>query len=139
MVWEGERERGRWGARGDPPFLAPPHSLPPFSPVGIWLDMNEVSNYCTGDVCKATRKIPPNNKFVCELSCEAGPNALGKKTNPPLPAGLYNPPYAINNGEDETPLGTKTLPVTARHHGGVLEYDAHNLYGQREERERGRE
>ena len=99
------------------------------NPDGIWLDMNEVSNYCSGDVCKATRRVPPNNKFVCELVCESGPSALGHKANPPLPPGLYIPPYAINNGEDETPLGHKTLPVTARHHGGVLEYDVHNLYG----------
>lgn len=66
---------------------------------------------------------------MCELVCESGPTALGKKANPPLPAGLYSPPYAINNGADETPLGHKTLPVTARHAGGVLEWDAHNLYG----------
>ena len=99
---------------------------------GIWLDMNEVSNYCTGDVCAvpAGKEIAANNKFVCELECASGPGSLAGKAAPvPIPAGIWSPPYAINNGDAEVPLAVKTLPPTAVHAGGVLDYDVHNLYG----------
>ena len=89
----------------------------------------QVSNYCTGDVCRATSKVLPNNKFVCELQCEDGPRALSKPLASPVPPlGIYDPPYAINNGGSESPLGVKTLPSSAVHHGGVFEYNVHNLY-----------
>lgn len=89
----------------------------------------QVSNYCTGDVCRATSPVLPNNKFVCELQCEDGPKALGKALASPVPPlGIYNPPYAINNGGSEASLGAKTLPSSAVHHGGVFEYNVHNLY-----------
>ena len=45
------------------------------------------------------------------------------------PAGYFSPPYAINNGNSQLPLGTQTLAVTASHYDGTLEYNAHNLYG----------
>ena len=99
---------------------------------GIWLDMNEVSNYCTGDVCAvpAGKEIAANNKFVCELECVSGAAAslAGKAAPIPIPAGIWAPPYAINNGDAEVSLAVKTLPPTAVHAGGVLEYDVHNLY-----------
>jgi alpha-glucosidase (family GH31 glycosyl hydrolase) len=39
------------------------------------------------------------------------------------------PPYAIANNNVRLPLSFRTLPVTARHYDGSLEYDTHNLYG----------
>ena len=39
------------------------------------------------------------------------------------------PPYAIANNNVRLPLSFRTLPTTARHHDGTLQYDAHNLYG----------
>jgi hypothetical protein len=39
------------------------------------------------------------------------------------------PPYAVTNNNVRLPLSFRTLPVTARHGDGSLEYDAHNLYG----------
>ena len=45
---------------------------------GIWLDMNEVSNYCSGDVCIDPGVIPFS---LCHLSClchgsgDAGPGS----------------------------------------------------------------
>ena len=42
---------------------------------------------------------------------------------------LLSPPFAISNGNERLPLSTHTLPVTARHRNGLLEYDVHNLYG----------
>ena len=42
---------------------------------------------------------------------------------------LLSPPFAISNGNERLPLSTHTMPVTARHSDGLLEYDVHNLYG----------
>lgn len=54
----------------------------------------------------------------------------GLQCQPPAATDtLSNPPYAINNLQRREHLGSKTLPVSARHLGGELEYDAHNLYG----------
>lgn len=39
------------------------------------------------------------------------------------------PPYGINNQGNRIALNTKTLDMDAVHHGGVLEYNAHNLFG----------
>ena len=93
---------------------------------GIWLDMNEVSNYCTGDVCAVpdNTTVLPNNKFVCELDCVSGPASSSEE----VPAGLFKPPFAINNGGHEAPLNGKTLPISATHYDGTREYDVHNLY-----------
>lgn len=55
----------------------------------------------------------------CELSC-----------TPPNPDNkLAFPPYAINNLHNKVPLGSKTLPMTAQHVDGQLQYNTHNLYG----------
>ena len=35
----------------------------------------------------------------------------------------------INNFNSRAPLNTKTLAMDALHHGGVREYDAHNIFG----------
>ena len=67
---------------------------------GLWLDMNEVSNFCHGDC-----------------------------TQPPNLNSLNFPPYKINNGLDESPLYFKTIPMDSVYHGNILEYNAHNLYG----------
>lgn len=37
-------------------------------------------------------------------------------------------PCRINNANGQRPLSEKTIAVTARHRGGELEYDVHNLY-----------
>lgn len=35
-----------------------------------------------------------------------------------------SPPYAVANNNVRLPLSFRTLPVTARHHSGMLEYNA---------------
>lgn len=39
------------------------------------------------------------------------------------------PPYAISNNNVRLPLSFRTLPVTARHYDGSLQYNTHNIYG----------
>ena len=71
---------------------------------GLWIDMNEISSFHDG-----------------EMSL--------KQTSPHTKSNIINPPYAIDNQGSKTPLNKKTLDPDAIHYGGVLEYDAHNLYG----------
>lgn len=54
------------------------------------------------------------------------------RPKPVAPFSYSNPPYAINNGGTWEPLHTRTSATDAYHHGGVVEYDAHNLYGHME-------
>lgn len=55
----------------------------------------------------------------CELNCRP-PSADNK---------LAFPPYSINNLQNRVSLGSKTLPMTAQHVDGELQYNTHNLYG----------
>jgi alpha-glucosidase (family GH31 glycosyl hydrolase) len=114
---------------------APPRPPYPLSfSSGIWLDMNEVSNFCSGDACAPAggvplASIPPNNNFICLLDCRFGPNASGSKAKNAPPPSVYDPPYRINNAGAQRNVSEKTIAVTARHANGALEIDAHNLYG----------
>ena len=70
------------------------------------------------------------NDFHCDLYCEYGPKA-GGGPGPgavPVPAGYFDPPYKINNGNQQLNVSFKTLPVSAAHYDGSLEYNMHNLY-----------
>lgn len=65
---------------------------------GLWLDMNEASNFCWGE-CNAT---PVMNNF-------------------PYNPGNLNP-------------NTKAIDMAAGHYGGIIEFDAHSLFGFTESR-----
>ncbi|KAK8916887.1 Alpha-xylosidase 1 [Platanthera zijinensis] len=96
------------------------HKLVPVD--GLWIDMNEVSNFCTGK-CEIPTEHPcpkPNNPtpWVCCLDCE---NITKTKWD--------DPPYKINASGIQAPLGFKTIATSAEHYNGVLEYNAHSLYG----------
>eukprot|EP00884_Botryococcus_braunii_P020446 jgi/Botrbrau1/7085/Bobra.0165s0107.1 len=98
---------------------------------GLWLDMNEPSNYCTGDVCVDPGGVGPRNDFVCELKCANGPDAFSDifpQNRSSVPAGIFDPPFSINNANGQRPLSEKTIAVTASHYDGTLEYDVHNLF-----------
>ena len=74
---------------------------------GLWIDMNEISNSCNGE-CNSVSHEPVD----------------GLKLDP------NNPPYKINNqGSTNPALNVKTLNMDAVHHGNILEYNAHNLFG----------
>jgi len=66
---------------------------------GIWLDMNEASNF-----------VPGEDGFV------ADPNDI-----------LNNPPYKPTKPEDQ--IYTKAMRMDAVHHGNITEYYAHNTFG----------
>ena len=89
-----------------PPFLQISEFYNNLVPVdGIWLDMNEIANFCDGECT----------------------NSGGEKHGN---IGPGDPPYKINNqGSPNTALYVKTINVDAQHYGGVLEWDAHNMYG----------
>ncbi len=46
-----------------------------------------------------------------------------------LNESYFNPPYAINNGDNAYNISYKTVAITAYHYDGTLVYNAHNLYG----------
>ncbi|PRW45700.1 alpha-glucosidase isoform A [Chlorella sorokiniana] len=101
---------------------------------GLWLGMNEASNFCSGDICEmATPEALVNQRSEpiteCQLLCLATLDA-GLS---PAQTRLVLPPYAIANGLTAEELNTKSLSVLASHApingSAVLEYNAHNLYG----------
>ena len=75
---------------------------------GLWIDMNEISNFCNGQCSNDY-----NSRYYS-----------GVGFNP------QTPPYSINNQGNKVTLNVKTLDMTAVHYGGVLEYNAHNLFGE---------
>ncbi|KAG1334793.1 alpha-xylosidase 1 [Cocos nucifera] len=96
------------------------HKLVPVD--GLWIDMNEASNFCTGKceipkdhVCPDPASTTP---WICCLDCK---NITSTRWD--------DPPYKINASGMEAPLGYKTIATSAVHHNGILEYNAHSIYG----------
>ncbi|XP_078445972.1 alpha-xylosidase 1 [Wolffia australiana] len=90
---------------------------------GLWIDMNEVSNFCSGDCEMPTPARPcpvpgSTTPWVCCLVCK---NITQTRWD--------SPPYRINASGAQVPLGFKTIAASATHYNGVREYDAHSLYG----------
>jgi len=77
------------------------YKIVPFS--GIWIDMNEVTNFAHGE-------------------CQVYGNRLIERTGRISP--FSNIPYTPGRRS----LETKTSSLDAVHHGGILEYDAHELF-----------
>ncbi|XP_059453307.1 alpha-xylosidase 1 [Corylus avellana] len=95
------------------------HELVPVD--GLWIDMNEVSNFCSG-LCKIPegKQCPTGTGpgWICCLDCK---NITKTRWD--------DPPYKINASGLQVPIGFKTIATSAVHYNGVLEYDAHSLYG----------
>ena len=86
---------------------------------GLWVDMNEISNFCNGectddDDFNAFDDKKGDSFRMDQMTVGFDPN---------------NPPYAINNQGNHIALNIKTLDMDAQHHGGILEYNSHNLFG----------
>ncbi|CAJ1932341.1 unnamed protein product [Sphenostylis stenocarpa] len=94
------------------------HELVPVD--GLWIDMNEASNFCSGK-CKIPKGQCPTGTgpgWICCLDCK---NITKTRWD--------DPPYKINASGLKVPIGFKTIATSAYHYNGVLEYDAHSLYG----------
>ncbi|CEG45520.1 family 31 glycoside hydrolase [Plasmopara halstedii] len=90
---------------------------------GLWIDMNELANFCPGTTCVRQSGVTcPNTGSIdaittCCLSCSGNGNKYD------------NPPFAINNFDSNDDIFNKGISASALHYGNIREYDAHNLYG----------
>eukprot|EP01023_Acetabularia_acetabulum_P042888 TRINITY_DN4274_c1_g1_i1.p1 TRINITY_DN4274_c1_g1~~TRINITY_DN4274_c1_g1_i1.p1 ORF type:complete len:981 (+),score=174.94 TRINITY_DN4274_c1_g1_i1:29-2944(+) len=83
---------------------------------GIWIDMNEVSNFCSGSCAIPSGAVKQITS--CYLYCSEPHN------------DLQDPPYKIfNGGQQKLPLYSRTMSMDLVHYGNVMEYNVHNLYG----------
>ncbi|KAH9313137.1 hypothetical protein KI387_028172, partial [Taxus chinensis] len=90
---------------------------------GLWIDMNEVSNFCSGITCSLPEDgtCPSKGKSLtdCCLICNSPHNSTQWE----------DPAYKIRNNGNHRHIRDKTITPSAVHHNAVLEYNAHNLYG----------
>lgn len=109
--------------------LNPAH--PPFQLPGE--PGNEVLGYPEGFNLTNATEAASASAALSSQSATAATTAISTTTSylrsTPTP-GVRNvnwPPYAINNWHGD--LAVHAVSPNATHHGGILEYDVHNLYG----------
>eukprot|EP00013_Stygamoeba_regulata_P005203 CAMPEP_0177640502 /NCGR_PEP_ID=MMETSP0447-20121125/6576_1 /TAXON_ID=0 /ORGANISM="Stygamoeba regulata, Strain BSH-02190019" /LENGTH=1002 /DNA_ID=CAMNT_0019142575 /DNA_START=142 /DNA_END=3150 /DNA_ORIENTATION=- len=108
---------------------------------GLWIDMNEISNaFCTGECSTSQCNPPPDSiselqQIADEWHSERNalpsshPSSVSRRGFGYAAVPNYtDPPYPINNGGNQDPLNVKTLDMDDQHYGGIIEYNAHNLY-----------
>jgi hypothetical protein len=102
--------------------------------------MNEASNFCEGEICTlmttAVGKSPEAPMKTAapvqqDRLMHVVPTNCETQCKQPSPGSkVAYPPYAIHNlGHTKAALGSKAMPMSARHVDGQLQYNTHNLYG----------
>jgi alpha-glucosidase (family GH31 glycosyl hydrolase) len=113
------------------------YDMVPYS--GLWIDMNEVSNFCQGDICTldvdtAGEGVEEGGGIMEESDADDDPPAwvCRLKCSDIYPSKnttrQEESPYRISNGLQQLPLNIKTVSIWARNLDGSLQRDTHNLY-----------
>ena len=91
---------------------------------GVWIDMNEVANFCNVDGGDQLCSLDPS-----EPSCAWGDNSSCCLVCSTIdPTNPYDFPPFVPHVFYGT-LGGKTMSMNSYHFDNVLEYNAHSLYG----------
>jgi alpha-glucosidase (family GH31 glycosyl hydrolase) len=97
---------------------------------GVWVDMNEVSNFCTGQICENTDPDNcPTHKVDTQTQCCLSCSDVDPDNSLDNPSFLIGNDLGINEDKNPSPIDTKTIPASAKHYGDLNEYDVHNLHG----------
>jgi alpha-glucosidase (family GH31 glycosyl hydrolase) len=94
---------------------------------GLWIDMNEVSNFCnedgTAQVCENTNTNCPTGNLDTQTTCCLSCQQVDASNQ-------YDfPPYRIHNQQSNGNLGSKTMAPSSIHYDNMIDYNVHNLYG----------